>query len=76
MIAIDRRYPSSKTCSACGAIAEKLPLAVREWTWRCGAVHDRDVNAAVNIKAAGLAVLACGDGVRPARAKAPAGDRR
>lgn len=67
VIAIDRFYPSSKTCSACGVIVESLPLNIREWTCRCGAVHDRDVNAAKNIRAAGLAVLACGDGVRPAR---------
>lgn len=67
VIAIDRWYPSSKTCSACGAIVEKLPLNVREWTCRCGAHHDRDVNAAKNILAAGLAVSACGDGVRPPR---------
>jgi putative transposase len=69
VIAVDRFYPSSKTCSACGAITAKLPLSVREWECRaCGAVHDRDVNAAVNIRAAGLAVQACGDGVRPSRA--------
>jgi putative transposase len=67
VIAIDRFYPSSKTCSACGRIVEKLPLTVREWECRCGAVHDRDVNAAINIRGAGLALLACGDGVRPAR---------
>lgn len=67
VIAIDRWYPSSKTCSACGAIVEKLPLNVREWTCRCGAHHDRDVNAAKTILAAGLAVSACGDGVRPPR---------
>lgn len=67
VVAIDRWYPSSKTCSACGTIVESLPLNIREWTCRCGAVHDRDVNAAKNIRAAGLAVLACGDGVRPTR---------
>ncbi|TCJ33303.1 RNA-guided endonuclease TnpB family protein [Parafrankia sp. BMG5.11] len=68
VIAIDRFYPSSKTCSACGSIVEKMPLNVREWACRgCGTVHDRDVNAARNILAAGLAVAACGDGVRPPR---------
>lgn len=56
VIAIDRFYPSSKTCSACGSIRESLPLNVREWTCRCGVTHDRDVNAAKNIRAAGLAV--------------------
>lgn len=69
VIAVDRFYPSSKTCSACGVIAAKLPLKVREWECAsCGTSHDRDVNAAVNIRAAGLAVAACGDGVRPSRA--------
>ena len=69
VIAVDRFYPSSKTCSACGAIAAKMPLSVRDWTCAaCGALHDRDVNAAINLRAAGLAVLACGDGVRPSRA--------
>ena len=68
VVAIDRFYPSSKTCSACGHSAARMPLNVREWTCAaCGAVHDRDVNAAVNIRAVGLAVLACGDGVRPPR---------
>lgn len=67
VIAIDRFYPSSKTCSACGAIVEKLPLNIREWTCRCGAVHDRDVNAAKIILAAGLAdrLNASGAGVSP-----------
>lgn len=69
VIAIDQFYPSSKTCSACGAIIEKLPLNIREWACRCGVTHDRDVNAAKNILAAGLAVAACGDGVRPPRAR-------
>ena len=68
--------PSSKVCSACGALRDGMPLNVRKWTCRCGAKHDRDVNAARNIRAAGLAVLACGDGVRPARAEAHAGSRR
>jgi putative transposase len=69
VVPIDRFYPSSKTCSACGVIAAKMPLNVREWACAsCGVLHDRDVNAAKVIRAAGLAVLACGDGVRPARA--------
>jgi putative transposase len=70
VIAIDRFYPSSKTCSACGAIIEKLPLGIRKWACAtCGTAHDRDVNAAKVIRAAGLAVQACGDGVRPPRAQ-------
>jgi putative transposase len=69
VIVVDRFYPSSKTCSACGHLAASLPLNVREWACAaCGGVHDRDVNAAKVILAAGLAVAACGDGVRPARA--------
>ncbi|GAB3718000.1 RNA-guided endonuclease TnpB family protein [Nocardiopsis oceani] len=67
LVAIDRFFPSSKLCSACGKLQDKLPLNVREWTCGCGVTHDRDVNAAVNIKAAGLAVSACGAGVRPQR---------
>ncbi|MFJ5886665.1 RNA-guided endonuclease InsQ/TnpB family protein, partial [Kitasatospora cineracea] len=67
VIAVDRWFPSSKLCSACGTIRDKMPLNVREWTCACGAVHDRDVNAARNILAAGLAAAACGDGVRPQR---------
>ncbi|MEV8544234.1 RNA-guided endonuclease TnpB family protein [Streptomyces sp. NPDC051572] len=65
LVVIDRWFPSSKLCGACGTIAAKMPLNVRAWTCDCGAVHDRDINAARNIKAAGLAVSACGDGVRP-----------
>ena len=67
LIVVNRWYPSSKLCSACGALAEKMPLNVRDWTCRCGAVHDRDVNAARNILAEGLSVTACGAGVRPRR---------
>lgn len=67
LVAIDRWFPSSKLCSHCGTITAKMPLNVREWTCDCGVTHDRDVNAAINILAAGLAVTACGDGVRPQR---------
>ncbi len=67
LIAVDRYYPSTRLCSVCGAVRRKLPLNVREWRCRCGAVHDRDVNAARNILAAGLAASACGAGVRPQR---------
>ena len=43
-------YPSSRTCSACGIVVESLPLNIREWECpECGTIHDRDVNAAVNI---------------------------
>ncbi|MEU0432814.1 RNA-guided endonuclease TnpB family protein [Streptomyces sp. NPDC006290] len=67
LVVIDRWFPSSKLCGNCGTIRAKMPLNVRAWTCECGTVHDRDVNAAQNILAAGLAVAACGDGVRPQR---------
>ncbi|MGW8757635.1 RNA-guided endonuclease InsQ/TnpB family protein [Streptomyces albidoflavus] len=67
LVVIDRWFPSSKLCGNCGTVRARLPLNVREWTCDCGAVHDRDVNAAGNILAAGLAASACGDGVRPQR---------
>jgi putative transposase len=50
LIVADRWYPSSKTCSACGGRKPSLTLAERTWTCHgCGAVHDRDVNAAINL---------------------------
>ncbi|MFU8854994.1 RNA-guided endonuclease InsQ/TnpB family protein [Micromonospora sp. SL1-18] len=56
VIPIDRWYPSSKTCSACGRINTTLALNDRVWTCPgCGIEHDRDINAAKNILAAGLA---------------------
>lgn len=67
VIAVDRWFPSSKLCSACGAHQGTMPLHIRTWTCRCGATHDRDVNAARNLLAAGLAASACGAGVRPQR---------
>jgi putative transposase len=67
VIIVDRWFPSSKLCSACGALVAEMPLHVRTWTCGCGATHDRDVNAARNILAAGLAVTVCGAGVRPQR---------
>ena len=68
VIAVDRFFPSSKLCSACGTLAERMPLHVRTWTCAgCGTTHDRDVNAAKNLLAAGRAVSVCGAGVRPQR---------
>jgi len=56
LVVVDRWFPSSKLCSACRHKAAAMPLGVREWTCtRCGACHDRDVNAARNLLAAGLA---------------------
>ncbi len=69
LVAIDRWYPSSKRCHACGHVLDALPLAVRHWTCpACGVSHDRDVNAARNILAVGRTVNACGEAVRPGRA--------
>jgi len=77
VVAIDKFYPSSKRCHACGHLLDSLTLDVRQWTCpECGTVHDRDVNAALNIKAAGLAVYACGEVIRPGRAKTRSGALR
>ncbi|MFC8516394.1 RNA-guided endonuclease InsQ/TnpB family protein [Streptomyces sp. NPDC057257] len=67
LVKIGRFEPTSQTCSTCGAVDGPKPLNVREWTCSaCGSVHDRDHNAALNVKqAAGLAVSACGAPVRP-----------
>ncbi len=69
LVKIDRWYPSSKRCHACGHVLASLTLDIRQWTCPdCGAIHDRDVNAAQNILAVGLTVSAYGETVRPARA--------
>ena len=69
LVRIDRWFASSKTCSGCGSGVGDMPLSVRHWTCRtCGREHDRDINAARNIrwqgilkmKAEGLSVSACG----------------
>jgi putative transposase len=58
LVTVDRFYPSSKTCSTCGHRLEALPLDQRSWACpQCGTVHDRDVNAALNIERQGLAQL-------------------
>jgi putative transposase len=57
-VKVGRFYPSSKTCSTCGHVLDELPLSVREWTCPvCGASHDRDLNAAVNIAREGERLL-------------------
>ncbi|HEY9607395.1 MAG TPA: RNA-guided endonuclease TnpB family protein [Allocoleopsis sp.] len=66
LVKIDRWFPSSKRCGNCGQVVDKLPLDVREWDCSCcGTHHDRDINAANNILAAGLAVIVCGVNIRP-----------
>ena len=71
LVVADRWYPSSKTCSMCGHLLAELSLSTRIWTCpHCRARHDRDLNTAKNILAAGLAVArgapgdACGADVR------------
>jgi IS605 OrfB family transposase len=67
-VKVDLWYPSSQVCSACGHRAGPKPLKVRSWTCPgCGVAHDRDLNASKNILGAGLALAACGVGVRPGR---------
>src|SRR5712691_5069488 len=74
LVKIDKWYPSSKRCFDCGHILDSLTLDIRYWTCpQCGVSHDRDINASKNILAAGLAVAACGEAVRPGRAKAQPG---
>jgi putative transposase len=81
IIVADRWYPSSKTCSYCGYKLEVLPLSTREWICPdCGTNHDRDVNAAINLKNLAVSSTAsvCGeegtdvmqlDNVKPASVK-------
>ena len=71
IVIVDRWFPSSKTCSACGFLLAELSLGTRRWACPgCGTRHDRDINAAQNILAAGLAAAtgnggeACGADIR------------
>lgn len=58
LVKIDQWFASSKTCSCCGYKMGSLPLSVRNWTCpACTAVHDRDVNAAINIRQQGIIKL-------------------
>jgi putative transposase len=77
-IEVDRFFPSSKTCNHCLHQVKEMPLNVREWQClKCGTIHDRDVNAAGNIRDEGLRLLAvghtvkaCGERVRPSKGTA------
>ncbi|MDY0964480.1 RNA-guided endonuclease TnpB family protein [Massilia sp. CFBP9026] len=63
VVVVDRWYPSSKTCSCCGYRMDVLPLTVRHWRCPgCDALHDRDVNAAINLRnmAVSSTASACG----------------
>lgn len=55
LVKVDRFFPSSKMCSVCGSLTE-LDLSIRKWTCSCGAMHDRDTNAAINIQKEGLRI--------------------
>ena len=67
LVTASRWFPSSKMCSVCGRIREDLPLSAREWTCECGAVHDREINAAKNLccyavdRASCARINACGE---------------
>ncbi len=62
LVEIDRFFPSSRLCRFCGCTNHDLALADREWTCDCGAVLDRDQNAALNIETASLRLLEAGVG--------------
>jgi putative transposase len=75
LVKLGRFFPSSKTCSCCGHVLDELTLDIREWDCpECGAHHDRDGNAALNIRNEGIQILSmdlgtpflpCRGGVRP-----------
>jgi len=63
VIVVDRWYPSSKICSCCAERLEQIDLGIREWICPgCGAFHERDVNAAINLRNMSVSstVSACG----------------
>jgi putative transposase len=75
LVVVGRFYPSTKRCSMCGWVNPAIGRSERTWVCRCGAEHDRDLNAAENIRREGLRLLvaaghadtrnACGVLVRP-----------
>jgi putative transposase len=75
LVVVGRFYPSTKRCSKCGWVNAAIGRSQRSWTCRCGTIHDRDLNAAENIRREGLRLLvaaghadtenACGVHVRP-----------
>ncbi len=82
LVEIDRFFPSSKTCSSCGHIVDELPLDIREWDCpSCNTHHDRDTNAASNIRTEGIRILTMGGGnpvlavQRRSRTKKPQGGK-
>nr|WP_239542655.1 transposase [Micromonospora terminaliae] len=73
---VNRFFPSTRMCSQCGRINDKMALNVRAWDCPCGAAHDRDANAAINVLAAGQAESRNDRGaqVRPGLLPAPRGE--
>jgi putative transposase len=60
---IERFFPSSKTCSNCLNVVDSLPLNIREWSCNsCSTLHDRDINAAINIRDEGMRIISSGTG--------------
>ncbi|MHC5595933.1 MAG: RNA-guided endonuclease InsQ/TnpB family protein [Nostoc sp.] len=65
---VDRFFPSSKTCHVCLNQAGSLPLGIRNWTCEsCLALHDRDINASINLRDEGLRILTSGTGDKACR---------
>ena len=58
LVKVDKWYPSSKTCSACGFVKDEISMSERTYQCDCGFVCDRDINAAINIRSEGLRMLA------------------
>ena len=76
VVVVDRWFPSSKRCAACGALHESLRLAERQWRCEaCGAEHDRDANAGKNIEAEGLRILMHPEDTGGVRASGGEGER-
>jgi putative transposase len=73
---VNRFFPSTRMCSVCGVLSDKMALNVRAWTCSCGEIHDRDVNAAINVLAAGRADNSNDRGaqIRPPAMVAPRGE--
>jgi len=67
LVTASRWFPNSKMCAECGVLVEELPLSLREWRCACGALHDRDTNAARNLcrytldRASCARINACGE---------------
>ena len=68
LIKLDRWFPSSKRCGSCGHIIDKMPLDVRKWNCpKCKTTHDRDINAAINLRDEGLRIMTSGTGDKACR---------